>query len=168
MRLLRTGIKIEPCGKAAISTSCNLVSIPGKILPVFLLRFQEIIDCLAVCSGNRRHIESRFHPPFDLQAVHPGLDQFRDMLNHAQILGIENISSAFIFKDRHVFPRPALLFHRIGNSPFFVTGRKVFPPVREGCFLFLLIETIPPSTRVGTGPEVGISAGHVSGEKTTP
>ena len=51
------------------------------------------------------------------------------MLNHTQILGIENISSSLVLIDRHIFPGPCLL--------------------HNGIF---------PAAGMGTGPLVGISS----------
>ena len=60
------------------------------------------------------------------------------MFDHTQILGVKNIGSSFIFKDRHIFPGPCLL--------------------HDGVF---------PSAGMGAGSLVGISSHQVIAEKTS-
>ena len=62
-----------------LSVTVNIPFIKSRIL-------QTLVDSLALRPHRHRHIIRIFHPPLDLEAVDAGIDQIRDMLNHAQIL----------------------------------------------------------------------------------
>ena len=105
---------------------------------VFFLGFQIIVDRLAIGSRNRRHIKGCLHTTFDLKTVDPRIDQFRDMLDHAKIFGIKDISSSLILIDRQILARPLFLYHRVF-----------------------------PAARMGTGTTVGISSGKIIAEQAS-
>ena len=49
--------------------------------------------CLPVRPRHGRHIECGLHPALDLEAVDAGVDQIRNVSDHAEILGVKNIGS---------------------------------------------------------------------------
>ena len=108
------------------------------MLLIQLWIFSVIIDRFAVSSGNSRHIERCFHPSFNLEAVNSGIQKIRNMLDHAEIFGIKNISSSFIFVYWQIFSRT-----------------------------FFLHDCIFPAAGMGTGSLIGISARKIAAEQTS-
>ena len=117
----------------------NLIQIPWHILPVKLRILLIIIDRLPVGPRHCCDIEGSLHPPFDLQAVDARVDQLRDMLDHAQVLGIENVGPPLILIDRHIFAGSGLFHH-----------------------------SILPSARMGAGAPVGVTAREIITQKAPP
>ena len=91
----------------------DFMQVPVHVSAVIFFSGEIIVDRLPVGSRHRRHIERRLHPALHLEAVDSGINQLRNMPDHAEIAGIENVSSPLIFIDRKIFSRPALLHHRI-------------------------------------------------------
>ena len=85
-------------------------------LPDILGALHIVVYCLAVSSGNCCDIESGFHTAFYLQTVDSAVNDIVHMLDHAEILGIKDIGSSFIFKYRHIFSRTFLLNNGIFSS----------------------------------------------------
>ena len=100
-------------GKSSISAACDLLLVPWKIFFINLSSLSQIIQCLAVSSCHRCHIKCSLHTTLDLQAVHTCFHQIRQMIDHAQIFGIKDVSSSLIFINRHIFSRSGLLYNGI-------------------------------------------------------
>ena len=104
------------------------MQIPVHVSAIVLLSGKIIVDRLPVGSRHRRHIERRLHAALHLEAVDSGINQFRNVPDHAEITGIENVGSPFIFIDRKVFSRPALLHHRVLPAAGMGTGSLIGIP----------------------------------------
>ena len=103
----------------------DLTLIPLHLGLVFFRAFQIIVDCDSVGSRHGCHIECCLHASLDLEAVDSCFDHLRNVLNHAQVAGVENIAAALIFIDRHPLARSCLLRHRIFPAARMSTGALV-------------------------------------------
>ena len=83
---------------------------------VSLFAFEAPVYCLSVCPGRRCNIESSLHPSLYLVTVYSRIQHFRDMLHHAQILGIEYKRTSLILFYGKILPRSALFRHSIFPS----------------------------------------------------
>ena len=109
----------------------DFLPIPVQILLVGFLRLEEIVNGPAVGSGHGSHIQRRLHPAFHLQAVNARLHQLRNMLHHAQILGIEQKSASLVLLHGQILPRSGLLHHRVFPAAGMGTGPLIGIPSRE-------------------------------------
>ena len=135
--LIRFSIEESGC-KLSVGTVGNLFLVPWHICLIFLRALHIVVYCLAVSSGNCCDIESGFHTAFYLQTVDSAVNDIVHMLDHAEILGIKDIGSSFIFKYRHIFSRT-----------------------------FLLNNGIFPAAGMGTGSLVGITSCQIITEQTS-
>ena len=130
---------IEKSGrKLTVGTSHNLFFVPVHILLIQLWTFQIIVYRLTVSSCHCCHIQCCFHSSFNFQTVDSGCKHIIHMLDHTQILGIKNVSTSFIFINRHILPGSGLFYN--------------------GIF---------PTARVGTGTLIRISSCKKITEKTS-
>ena len=85
IELGRGRLAVEEAG--AVGPVADLVDL---VLPD-LLQGQVLhrrVDAVAVGLGDHGGIVGGFHPALDLQAVDPSLQQFRYVVDHAQVLGV--------------------------------------------------------------------------------
>ncbi len=87
-------------GKLPVGAVGNLIQIPGHIFFIENRVFEIIVDGFPVGSSHGGHIESGLHATFDLEAVDAGIDEIRNMADHAEILGVENVGSPLVLIDR--------------------------------------------------------------------
>ena len=100
----------------------------NKAVRVFSVR----IDRGTVCTGDTGCIVRSFVAALNLERGNTGLDQLRNVLDHAHILGVIQVGAASVLLDREELPRTLLLHQRI-----------------------------IPAARLCTGTMVGVAAGHV-------
>ena len=134
-RLVRPPIE-KAGGKFPVGAGRDLLPVPVHMAFVQRLGLQAVVDGLPVGPGHRGHVKGRLHAAFDLEAVDPRFQKLRDMLDHAEILGIENKGAPLIFIDGQVLAGPRLLHHRVF-----------------------------PAAGMGAGPLVGVPAGKVIAQK---
>ena len=125
-------------GKLAVCAAFDLFEIPWHIFLIFLRRLQIIVNRLTVSTRHRCHIKCGLHTSLNLKTVNSCFQKIRNMLNHTQIFGIENIGSALILIYREILTRTLLFNHRI------------FPPAR-----------------MCTCPAVGIPSCKIIGQQTS-
>ena len=132
---LRTGV-IRLCLRAGSSEekSCRVLPCrtlfdlgmkPRQNAPVFLLTSEACVDGFPVGSRHDRNIQRRLHPAFHLKAVDPGFQKLRNMVDHTQIPGIEEVRSSLILLHGHVFPGPCLLHHRVFPAAGMGAGAEI-------------------------------------------
>ena len=108
--VIRSGLaEVKASGKPAVGAFSNFFPVPRQILPVHRRILQIIINCPAVGPGDSGHIESCFHPSLYLETVDSGIHHLRNILHHAQVLGVEYIGAPLILIYRHIFSRSGLL-----------------------------------------------------------
>ena len=71
------------------------------------------VDGAAVGVGGRGGVVGRFRPSLDFEAADARARQFRDMADHAQVAGVEDIGPAVPLGDGHVPPGAGLLDQRV-------------------------------------------------------
>ena len=125
LRLGTRFMEIKSCDVFPVGTFADLTLIPLHLGLVFFRAFQIIVDCDSVGSRHGCHIECCLHASLDLEAVDSCFDHLRNVLNHAQVAGVENIAAALIFIDRHPLARSCLLRHRIFPAARMSTGALV-------------------------------------------
>ena len=72
---------------------------------------RDIVQHVAVGSGDDGGIVAGFGPALDLQAVHPGVHQIVQMVDHAHVPGVHDISALFVLKHREILAG-ALFLHQ--------------------------------------------------------
>ena len=65
------------------------------------------------------------------QTLLPMLDEIRQMIDHTQISGVENIGSPLIFIDRQILARAALLHHCVFPAARMGAGALISVPTGE-------------------------------------
>ena len=105
--------EVKTGGKFPIGAFANFRFVPFHIFLVQGRILLVIIDGLAIRAGHGCHIECGLHATLDLEAVDTGIDQLRNVLDHAQILGVENVGAALILVNRHILTRSGLLHNRV-------------------------------------------------------
>ena len=98
---------------------------------------RHVVDGMAVSPGDDGGIIGGFGPALDLQAVHSGVHEVVQMVDHAHITGVHDVGTLFVLEHREVFAG-ALLLH-------------------QGVLV---------AAGLGAGAPVGVPAGHVIGEQT--
>ena len=70
-----------------------------------------VVDTMAVSAGDDGRIVGGLGPAFDLDAVHTGVHQFLQVVDHAHIPGVQDIAAFFVLKNGEILSRP-LFFHQ--------------------------------------------------------
>ena len=97
------------------------------------------VDGVAIGPGHNARVVGAFGPPLDLQGVQTSPEQFRNVVDHAHITGIENIRAALVLPDGEIFAG-ALLLH----------------------------QGVMVAAGLGARAAVGVSARHIIGEQAPP
>ena len=131
--------EVEAGGVAAVAYLAHLLIQPLGQGPAFEMG-QVILQGHAVGVGHHRHIVGGLRPALDLQAGHPGLHQFIQVLDHAQVLGVEDVGAGVrLLHNGEILPG-ALFLHQM----------------------------VPPPAGLGALAPVGVPVGEVVGDQTPP
>ncbi len=121
---------------------------------------------------------------FDFEAVHPHLRQLCNMLDRAQVFGIQNIGAVFILEGRHQLTGSGVLCQQkdVVRRRTHAQGRTIRgnlvgrrgPNVRihrhkASAIVFLsCMIVVLPTTAVSTDPLIGIALTQVTAQQTAP
>ena len=98
----------------------------------------QIVDDMAVSAGDDGGVVGGFCTALDLDAVHTGIGKLLQVVDHAHIPGVQDVSALFVLEHGEVFPG-TLFFH-------------------QGVLV---------AAGLGAGAPVGVPAGHVVAEQAT-
>src|SRR5690554_167634 len=126
---------------------------------------ERVVDGLAVHLGGAGHVVGALGAAFDFQGVHAHIDQFRHVLDGAQVLGVHDVGAVLVFIGGNESARAVGLFqqdffrfegfHSIGGR-----GDQV-----AGLVVAVLYRFVVPAAGVGAGTLVGVPVVHVTGQQ---
>ena len=64
------------------------------------------VDGFTIDLGHRCHVMDTLHTAFDFKARQAGVVKVRQIRQHAEVFGVENIGPPFIFDDGKILTRP--------------------------------------------------------------
>ena len=117
--IIKTSCKLTECA------CCDFLTVMFHLALIQFLRCIVIINCLPVCPGNNCYIQCCLHTSFYLERVDSCVNHIRDMLNHAEVLGIKDIRASVIFFHWKIFARSLLLHNRIFPTAWMRAGSLI-------------------------------------------
>ena len=120
--------EIEARCKIPVCALFDLAHVPVHPGLILLLALEIIVYGAPVGPCDRRHIEGRLHASFDLEAVYPCPGKLRQVSDHTEVPGIEDIGASLIFFDREILARPGLFRHGILPSAGVGAGAAIGVP----------------------------------------
>ena len=96
-----------------IGALADFLPVRLEIRRIFFRALEVVVDGAAVSARRDGRVERGLHPALNFKAVHAALYELRDVVYHAEVLGIKEEGASLVLKDRHGLARALLLGHTV-------------------------------------------------------